>query len=362
MAILWIKELFRYTGKFSLQQEDLTRVFHIYSDAIDEDDPTDVRAALEATGVSRGATHPKSTAWCREVSVNPNADRDKGLFVATASYSNGPLSQREEDKIAFRNPLDRPTIMEGNRVAQVYVPPVDRYGKAYQNAANVPLDPPPAIEISRLQLSFRKNFDNVPDWWFSRATSWTGLGDCINESSIFVGHSLQRVFPRRSARLIPISISEQLTENDYSFVEVRWMLDIITGYRILRLGEVAGPEAEVDGETVVMSLDEQKSGDTWTDVTAEHFIDSFADVGKYRRAINWDTEFANVGMDYLDAGTDDLVPFMFGNRRVSTPQWLSPEGGNTVELNSDTEKPEPNYIYRGNYPLADFAPIEVLVG
>jgi hypothetical protein len=342
MAVDLLREIHEGGSDKTFERGEYTRSFIGHTTQAGDRESLLEAALFAQFGVKIGAGHPEdASSWCRGIRWNRSGQRSRGMWRGEAMYSNGPLSQAQQDKILIADPTARPTICEVNRIGESVAIMRDRYGKAFENACEVPFDPAVSREVSRVQLVFRKNFTDIPNWWWA-------LGDCINENELTIGHQVQKTLPKRSALFRPMSAPELFTENDISYCEVSWMLDVRAGYRKLKYPEVTNPDA----------LDERKIASTWSVVSTEIIIPIDSD--DFRRPLNWDAEYPNMGTEAWDgAESKNYVPFYTSDsKRVTSPRWLNRDGvggGFTSEFFS-------NYIWRGIYDLASFAPIAGYVG
>jgi hypothetical protein len=223
---------------------------------------------------------------CRGVVPNRDGERHLGLWVVNLNWSNQSESKQEKERRLIPNPLERPPTIEGIIVRETRPALKDSENRAYENAAGDPLDM--VEEIERDQVRVRANLPRVPAWYGT-------LRRTKNKATLFIADPVRASFPKGTVRFIPISFSNQRTENDVEFVEVNFLLD-----------------TNLDG---------------------------------------WDLEIANKGFNCLATANDRSTkkPIELDGTPVQSMHWLTDEG-----LKTDT----PTYIERKPFKEADYAAIQ----
>lgn len=355
MSFLWAREVFDSSGKLDTSVNDLLRTIQVASDDPVNDGPVEVQNYVKNIGIAYvGQNHPRyPDSWCRFIQPRTAGRKELGLWNVTCQYSNAPLSQREKEKIAIKNPLERPINVRWTPIIDQVPAETDRDGKRYRNPAGDPYDPPIMHARSRVRLIFDKNFATVPEWYWR-----LGAGLAINEDSLYIAHGLNYQYRPKSLRFTPGDGAEALEENNIRYFPLNWMIEAMEVSRFLGIFEKIEAGDEYFEEDLF-------SGDRWLPVhpasIGQTVIGSLGLLGttKVRRFLGWDSDRLNRGLYYLDdpAKAEDAGKFDAKNKKrilddfkhpVATPQLLNPDG---------SRGSLPSYTHYGDYPLQKFRPV-----
>jgi hypothetical protein len=341
MACDLIREIHEGGLADEIGKKEGSRVFLVHMTENERED-----SVLALSGMPQpNDAHPANIfSLCRRRVPNRMGQQQKGMWRVECFYSNEPLSREQEDKIAIANPTLRPAIVETSAVRDEVPCTTDRDGNPYKNSANDAFDPPPSKYRSRMQISVRKNYATVPNFYFD-------LADTINYHNLTIGHGLNRTFRNATLQFVPGRTSEQKGDNGIDYVEVQFTLDHKESYRYLEYGEL------------VISGDERRLGTeddpTFSPVPSTWIGERIGFFGAaqkpVRRRTGWDREILDAGYYYNLAPDDPGFGVLLESRQrftdanggfATTPQFLNGEDGQASE--------DSTYLQFGDYEYGDF--------
>ncbi len=167
-----------------------------------------------ASGPALGSVHPRF-AWLYAVRKQCKPLRgDLTAWELTVGYENVSVDPNWNE-----NPLQRPPSITWSSVSYEEDFTRDILGKPVLNSAGDYFDPPPKVQRSRWQVTYRRNRASVPTWLLSYV-------DAINSDSFSLGGIS---IPRGYAKLDKIDIGPLQIDGGYSFYEVGYSFLIQNG-------------------------------------------------------------------------------------------------------------------------------------
>lgn len=231
------------TGSVTGVQGDETVAWLMKTDSAFE-----TMASLLAYGVLPAylTPHPQAPyATLREYSYKTaeKTNTNVGAFHVTAKYSSAPLSQDDRDK-AIQDPTARPAkiTVKAKQVMEAYNKDIDGYFIC--NTAGDETDPPLERVVTRWVFAVQKNVPTVPLWFLEYEEATNSADFDIKGVTVQKG----------CAKLSGITISDDMTENGFAFLQLSFEIEVKAGPTGLNVKDGRDPTTDFtpDGWTTLL--------------------------------------------------------------------------------------------------------------
>ena len=184
--------------------------------------------------------HPQSpAATLRKLTYKTAAPTNtaKGAFHVTANYSSAPLSQDDRDK-AIQDPTARPAkiAVKAKQVMESYNKDIDGYFIC--NAAGDESDPPLERPVTRWVFSVMKNVAVIPAWFLD-------YEEAVNDADFEIKGV---IVTKGCAKLSGITISDDMVENDITFMQLAFEVEVKAAPTGINVKDGRDPETDFTPE------------------------------------------------------------------------------------------------------------------